>query len=123
MKAEGAGHRGHAGRAVVRDLPGERVVAAAPEAGAVTGVAAVVDVQGGDADAVTRARLEVAHHVADAGVAGDVHALAVGIRELGPDGAGEAEAERGHVAPAEVTAGDLRLVHGAGLIARVARVR
>src|SRR6266498_3557228 len=74
VEADRPRHRGHAGRAVLRHLPGERIVAAAPEAGAVAGVAAVVDVQRRDPDAVARHRLEAAHHVADAGVAGDVHA-------------------------------------------------
>src|SRR5207249_8461327 len=100
-------------------LPRVRIVPAAPEAGAIAGVAAVVDVQGRDADLVARHRLEVPHHVADARVAGDVDALPIRERELGPDGARQAEAEGRHVAPAEVAARDLRLVHGARLIARV----
>src|SRR5260370_10463734 len=83
VEADRPGHRGHARRAVGRHLPGKRIVAAAPEAGAVTGVPTAVDVERRDPDAVTRYRLEVAHHVADARVAGDVHALALRIGELG----------------------------------------
>src|SRR5204862_7902192 len=73
-------------------------------------------------DAVARDGLEVAHHVADAGVAGDVHALAIGIGELGGAGAGQAEPQRRDVAPAEEPARYLRLVPRARLVARVAGV-
>src|SRR5205814_4968523 len=119
VEADGPGHRGHARGGVVRHLPGVRIVAAAPEAGTVPGVAAVVDVDRRDAELVACGRLEVAHHVADAGVAGDVHALAVGEGQLRGQRAGQAEAERRHVAPAEVATRDLRLVHGARLVTRV----
>src|SRR5205814_8249612 len=54
---------------------------------------------------------------------GDVHDLSVRERELRGERAGEAEAERRHIAPAEIAAGDLRLEHRARLIARVAGVR
>src|SRR2546426_11868919 len=119
VEAHGLRHVGHAGRGVIRHLPGVGIVPTAPEARAVAGVAAVVDVKRRDADLVARHRLEVAHHVAHARVAGDVDALPIGIRELRPDGSGQAEAERGHVAPAQVTPRNLRLVDRAGLVARV----
>src|SRR5207245_6571241 len=45
-----------------------------------------------------------------------------GKRELGTDRARETEPERRHVTPAEMAARDLRLVHRAGLIPRVARI-
>src|SRR5262245_19704921 len=122
VEAHGLGHVGHARLGVVRDLPRVGIVTGAPEAWAIAGVPAVVDVQRRDADAVARHRLEVAHHVADAGVTGDVHALAVRIRELGADSAGKAEAERGDVAPAEEAAWNLRLVDRARLVARVAGI-
>src|SRR5438477_3351334 len=122
VEADRPRHRRHARRTVIGHLPRVRIVSGAPEALAVPGVAAVVDVHGGDADLVARHRLEVAHHVADAGVAGDVDALAVRERELRTDRAGQAEAQRRDVAPAEVAAWDLRLVDRAGLIARVAGV-
>jgi hypothetical protein len=44
-----------------------------------------------------------------------VNTLPFGVRELGRDGAREAEAEGGHVAPAQEAAWDLRLVHRAAL--------
>src|SRR5262245_46250404 len=94
----------------------------APEPGPIPGVAAVVDVQGRHADPIARHRLEVAHHVADARVTGDVDALTAGIRELGRDGAGQAEPEGRDVAPAEITARNLRFVHRAGLVPRVSRI-
>src|SRR5207247_2484308 len=109
-------------RADCMTAPRVGIVPGAPEAGAVAGIAPVVDVQRRDPDAVPCDRLEVAHHVADARVAGDVDALAVGIGELGRDGAGQAEAERGDVAPAEEAARDLRLVDRARLVAGVAVV-
>src|SRR4029077_6168652 len=108
--------------AVVGDLPGVGVVPLAPEAGAVAGVAAVVDVDGGDADLVAGPSTGVAHHVADARVAGHVHALPVRVGELGRHRPGQAEAEGGDVAPAEVAARDLGLVDGAALVAGVAGV-
>src|SRR5439155_2504003 len=123
VKTDRLGHRGHARLAVIGDLPRVGVVAGAPEARAIAGVAAVVDVQRGDPDAVACDGFEIAHHVADAGVAGDVHALAIGIGELGGDGAGQAEAQGRDVPPAEEPARDLRLVHRARLITRVAAIR
>ena len=60
----------------------------APEAGAIARVAAVVDVERGDPDAIARHRLEIAHHVADARIPGDVDALPLRCRlsrELGSD--------------------------------------
>src|SRR5262249_57635189 len=73
-------------------------------------------------DCVGAPRLEVGYRVADAGIAGDVHALARGIRELGRDRARQAEAERRDVAPAEEAARNVGLVDGARLIPRVARI-
>src|SRR6185295_18695961 len=114
VEADRARHAGHARVAVVGDLPGVGVVALAPEAGAVARVAAVVDVDRGDADLVAGHRLEVAHHVADARVARHEHALPLRVGELGRHRAGQAEAEGGDIAPAEIAARDLGLVDGAG---------
>jgi hypothetical protein len=97
-------HVGHARGVVGRHLVGVGIVAGAPESRPVARVATVVDMDGRDADLVARHRLEVAHHVAHARVARDVHALPVGVGELGRDGSGQAEAQRGDVAPAEVAA-------------------
>ena len=108
---------------MVRHLPGVGVVAAAPEAGAVAGVAAVVDVDRGDADAVARDRLEVAHHVADARIAGDVDALPVRDRPASPPTAPARLKPRVETLPQpRIAARDLRLVDRADLVARVAGV-
>src|SRR6185436_11054187 len=60
VEADRARHARHARVAVVGHLPGVGIVALAPEAGTVARVAAVVDVDRGDADLVARDRLEVA---------------------------------------------------------------
>src|SRR6266446_8773351 len=90
-----------------------------PEARAISGEAAVVDVNRGHAESVPRHRLEIAHHIGLTGIAGDVHALPLRIRQLRPQRRRQTETERGDVAPAQEATRQLRLVHGADLVAGV----
>src|ERR1700730_18871960 len=63
MKAPGPGHGRHARRSVIGHLPRVGIVPRAPEAGAIARVAAVVDVERGDPDAVARQRLDIASYI------------------------------------------------------------
>src|SRR5205807_10526828 len=84
--------------------------------------AAVVAVDRGDAEAVPGQRLKIAHHVGHASIPGNVHALALRIRQLGPEGCRQAKAEGGYIAPPRETSRNLRLIDRTDLVARVPRV-
>ena len=100
---------------------GEGVVAGTPEAGAVTGEAAVTDVGHGNAQVLPQSHLQVAQHVAQARLAGYRYRGTVGVGQPGGYGTGPAEAQGGDVAPAQEGPGNQGVVHGAQLVAGVAR--
>ena len=77
---------------MIRNLVRVRIVSRPPKAWPIAREAAVIDMNGGHADAVPDQGFEIAHHVGHAGIAGDVYTLPIGIGQLRPHRRRETEA-------------------------------
>ena len=122
VQAEVGGHLRHIHVLGPHHLVRERVVALAPEAGAVSGEPPVADVDHGDAHFLAHRHLQVAQHVAHTRVSGHRDAVAVGEGQPCRHGTGQTEAQCRNVAPAQEPARYQRVVYRAQLVAGVPRI-